>query len=303
MNISCFGASVTAQKEGYVMKLTELLESCNVNVIQKGYGGMHLFNAGIVFLNEVIKEKPNICLIDWFSTGYIFEECTFLDTIIYSLCQIHCIPIFLFLDRKDILLRKNMYIFCKDYAKKNNINYIELHDIWDKEIILRDMVHTTILGAEKYAEYISQFLKNEIFPNMQMCFDNIICPVENKYCIVKKIDINKIVNTEIQFSGNGEIIGIYQTIGPHSGKLKYIYYNDQDIEKEQEFILWDRWCHYERKTISNHIDINGKFKIIITQEDFDKSIANKQIEWNNYVNYMNIISIFYIGDIEIIKIF
>jgi len=291
---------VTVQKEGYAIKLAELLDSCNI--IQKGYGNMHIKDAGIVFIDEVLKENPQICLIDWFSTGYLIEHSTFLDTIIYKLYQIRCIPVFLFLDNKQLKLRENMYVFCKNYAKKNGIEYIELHDIWDKDIILRDVVHTTFMGATKYAEKIYQFLLTTIFPNMQMYFDKIVYPSENKYCLVKEIKVNKIVNTEIQFSGNGEIIGIYQIIGPHSGKLKYIYYNQEMIEQEKDCILWDKWCHYERKSIINHIKINDKLKIMITQEDFDRSVAIKQLDWSTYIYYMNIISIFYVGDIEIINL-
>lgn len=303
MNIVCFGASVTVQKQGYCLKLKELFGN-EYTVIQKGYGSMHIFDAGISFIDDVINLKPQICLIDWFSTGYIIEDTTFLDTIVYKLYQNGCIPIFLFLDRKDIKNRENMYKFCKNYSEKNGIEYIELYDIWNKDIILRDVVHTTIDGAEIYGENIYNFLKNKIIPNMPMYFSNIICPSKNKYCFIKNLTINKIVTSEIIFTGNCEITGIYQNIGPFSGKIKYIYYDEnENIKKENEVSIFDKWCHYQRKSMKNKFEVKGKVKLLILQDYFDrKAICDKEIVWNDTKNFMDIISIFYIGDIEIIKL-
>lgn len=66
--IAFFGASVTQQKNGYARKLTKKL--CQKENIF-GYGGCHLKNAGIIFINKVLEIKPTICFIEWFSTGTI----------------------------------------------------------------------------------------------------------------------------------------------------------------------------------------------------------------------------------------
>ena len=79
MKIAFFGASVTQQngESGYVPTFTKLLVENNFTdavVIQKGFGSMHLFDAGICKIDEVVNENPNICFIDWFSTGFIATD-------------------------------------------------------------------------------------------------------------------------------------------------------------------------------------------------------------------------------------
>lgn len=66
MLVSFFGASVTQQTNGYVDVFANL---CNdkFDVKKYGYGSMHIYDAGICFINNVINDKPNYCFIDWFS--------------------------------------------------------------------------------------------------------------------------------------------------------------------------------------------------------------------------------------------
>ena len=52
--IAVFGASVTQQKNGYATKLSDKF-NCPVRIF--GYGGMHLNNAVICFIDKVIYEK------------------------------------------------------------------------------------------------------------------------------------------------------------------------------------------------------------------------------------------------------
>ena len=152
-NISFFGASVTEQsKPGYTGIFKELIKNSNINCFKDinihihGYGSMHLFNAGIVFINEVIQNKPDFCFIDWFSTRVILENpMIYLDTIIYKLIlnNSNCKICFLLFDRLNICQdRLKMYDKIKNYAKQHNIYYIELYNIKDTSEILRDYVHT-----------------------------------------------------------------------------------------------------------------------------------------------------------------
>jgi len=59
--ISIFGASVTQQKTGFAYKFKEKVKH-PVQVF--GYGGMHLNNAAICFIDKVIETKPRYCFID-----------------------------------------------------------------------------------------------------------------------------------------------------------------------------------------------------------------------------------------------
>jgi hypothetical protein len=78
MNIVFYGASVTAQnKLGYVGEFKNLIKdiyyssalpnACvperNYNIIQEGYGGMHIRDAGIYMIDKIILHEPNMCLL------------------------------------------------------------------------------------------------------------------------------------------------------------------------------------------------------------------------------------------------
>ena len=55
--IAVFGASVTKQKNGYATKLHKYF---NHPIKVFGYGGMHLNNAAVCFIDEVIAQNHHI---------------------------------------------------------------------------------------------------------------------------------------------------------------------------------------------------------------------------------------------------
>ena len=101
MSIACFGASVTQQKKGYCFYLEKLFKK---NINKLGFGSEHILYGGIVHINNVLKYKPSLCFIDWFSTGWICankKTVSALDTIKYKFSINNCKIIFLFFPRKD----------------------------------------------------------------------------------------------------------------------------------------------------------------------------------------------------------
>ena len=62
-----YGASVTQQRNGYVDHFAKLSKA---QVMKLGFGGMHLNDAGICFVDKAVQTRPDICFIDWFSTAY-----------------------------------------------------------------------------------------------------------------------------------------------------------------------------------------------------------------------------------------
>ena len=82
-----FGASVTKQKTGYAYILKRLFEKDNYNTHIFGFGGMHLNNAGICMIDQIISKNPKYCFIDlfvgfFFSKGYCtvqIDDCTNRD--------------------------------------------------------------------------------------------------------------------------------------------------------------------------------------------------------------------------------
>lgn len=293
--ISFFGASVTEQKTGYTYEFKKLLEN-NINVSVFGYGSTHLNDAGVCLIDNVIKETPNYCFIDWFSTGFVCFNSyiyTFLNTIVYKFSQINCYLIFLFFDRNPMEENRiKMYDIVKEYCKNHNIKYIELFNNKNVSELLRDTVHTNELGSKYYANKIYEFYNNEIV-NKNNIMINI--PEKNKYCDIKSIEINKIIKDKIIFKGNAEIIGILQIIGLNSGIIEIN--NNNVITK---YNLWDQWCHYNRTNMKINLIFENFLEINITQEKFDTSLCkNNDINWDSYDKYMDIKQIFYIGELVI----
>lgn len=104
--ICFFGASVTQQKTGYSKAYSDLYGS-EINPIHIfGYGGMTVFNAGICFIDKIIKIKPTYCFIEFFSVACLildnlFFEC--IDTLVYKLTCINCRLVFLFVVIQSLL--------------------------------------------------------------------------------------------------------------------------------------------------------------------------------------------------------
>ena len=129
---------------------------------------MHLPDAGVCFIDKVLSYKPDLCLIDWFSTGYM--ECSektlqCIDTILYKFSLINCSVVFLIFpasrsddkyDEKSIF-----YNFCRKALKERNASWIDISDELknsDLSGVLRDTIHTTIQGGGIYADIIKREL-------------------------------------------------------------------------------------------------------------------------------------------------
>jgi hypothetical protein len=296
-----FGASVTAQKgdSGYVHVFSKLLVQNNfidVNIIQKGFGSMHLCDAGICKIDEVIKENPNFCFIDWFSTGFVTNDKEYLqrllNVIVRKLMLINCKVCFLLIDRLDLGEdRLKMFKNIIEYANQYNIQYIELYGNENVQELLRDSVHTNETGATFYAKKIYDYFMVDILHNEQIY--NLI-PNDNEYSNIKCMEINKQINDEIYITGNFKIIGIEQKIGPFSGLVEITRNN---IEKYNQQ-LWDQWCHFERINIKLNTPFSESIKIKILQDSFDTTQCKCDIKFNEIKKYMYVHNIYYIGSLS-----
>ena len=119
--ICSFGASVTAQKDSiwdhFVEKLNEKTGR-NHKHVKIGLGGHFLYPASLYCIDEIVRARPDICILDWFDTGYTYtsdltNKC--LEALIRKLHEINC------------------YIICyyhirEDYLDKNRLNFIDYVD-------------------------------------------------------------------------------------------------------------------------------------------------------------------------------
>jgi len=288
MKIACFGASVTQQGNGYVDYLSKKF---NCDVKKFGYGSQHLNGAGICYINDVLECKPNICFIDWFSTGWNRGDDStidYLNTIVYKFSKSSCKLIFLFLPRDDHDKRKHFYSFLKNYLISKKLFYIDINDyVKYNDKICRDNVHTTNEGAKLYADIIYDEYKKS--SNNITIFKNY---TKTRYCDIKKLNINKCFKKYMVIDGEYEIITCELTIGPNSG---YIKVNNDRI------LLWDEACHYKRKnTKIDGINIKGETKIEVLQDKVDYSSCRRDYDFSNIEFELDILSIFYIGTLKFV---
>jgi hypothetical protein len=289
-NITFFGASITQQNDGYAQFFARMNTKFKVSVF--GYGSMHLKDAGVCYIDNILSTDPEYCFIDWFSTAYVdeakddFDEITiYIDTILNKFYSKGVKLIFLTLpevvrDKTEIHKRLNEYLLSK------NVPTIDISKSFDDlDLILRDGIHSTTYGSEQYSKLISEKFINEFYDKIEIPKDY---PSVNKYCDIKQVPLNLLVSKNIIFKGNAEVIGILQYIGPYTGLLKI---------NNEIFNNWDRWCYYEREMVNLKFLINGETKIEILQDEFDTSSCENDCDWK-VQKVLKLLTIFYVGDIE-----
>lgn len=291
-NIAFFGASITQQQQGYWYHFG--LKNPEFNIKSFGFGSMHLNDAGISYIDDVLKFNPEYCFIDWFSTGYIkynedkFDEIVeYINTIIHKFYKNNTKLVFLTFPDKTVD-KTEIYQKINNYLKSINIPFLDISSVFDNNIneILRDGIHTTPYGSEEYARLI-----NDYFHNNEITIPEIY-PPETKYCTIKELNLNSVITEFIKFSGPCEIIGISQVIGPYTGLLDIdgVIYNN-----------WDKWCYYERNMVNLRFNVKDETIINVLQSDFDKSACEHNITWSKN-KYLKLQKIYYIsGDLKIIN--
>lgn len=288
--ICCFGTSVTEQKNGYAKFLSKFL---NYEITIFGYGSHCLQNAGVIYIDKVInsKPKPNYCILDFFVTGskdYINDiDC--INTIVYKLSQINCKCIFtFFLSRNYNNSGELYYNKIKEYLKEINIYYIDFNNYLNfSEELIKDDVHTTELGAEKYAEIISTMLlkdkENINVPNISLK-NNRYFNIQ-KYELINEIELNENENINIPFNFNCQNIYLVMFIGPYSGIIKI---------NDNKYNTWDVYCFFER-TVTREYKINNIKHLKIEQLDkvFNTSNCRRDFDFLNIKKKLIIKEIYY----------
>jgi len=294
MKVECnkfafFGASVTKQKDSYA---NLLMREIKKEYQKFGYGSMHLTDAGICFIDEVVRYKPDVCFLDWFSTAMIDYRYgtsleTYLDCLIYKLLKAGIRPIGLLFpaleeSRERTEMRLEFYNQVTRYFHSYNLEIINLYESLSRnnavniKKILRDFVHTTEYGSRWYALEILRALSSRILelPDEPIHSNyNLVYPHSNKYVDVKRTDLNVRIIDFIEIEIENELIGIYQTIGSHSDTV--------EIYKEKELLgtqkVWDKWCYYERETFKISIDKPGRYKIVVPRNIESKNLQIKTL--------------------------
>jgi hypothetical protein len=294
--ICFFGASVTQQKNGYAKVFCD---KYSLNCCIYGYGGMHLYDAGVCYIDNVIILKPEVCFIDFFTTAYTETNKmtnVYLDTIVFKLNKINCKIVFLFFWRRDNVIRQQFYNYCKEYILNNNLQYIDLCEyIQYDEKLLRDIVHTTNYGSQIYAECIY-----EKYFNLQKKIPKTIS--QTKLCDMKEFIVGDKIHNYIELHGNCNVYCLKIIKDCYCGIVDIII--DDDNENVYHINTWDEWCNFDRISMI-HINkyVKKNIKIIVSQQIFDTNVCkNKDIDFNIVTKILALQSIFYCDTNNDIKI-
>ncbi len=164
MHIHCFGASVTAQSvarngdmNGYVDCLSAMCKTNHVKVTRSAFGSCQFYNMGKFAFNSCLEGSPDILMFDWHTTGEHNHSISQWVSIVRACLLKGTLPVILVLPRRDIDLSLQKYHILN---LLNSISLvIDLSNLKDYEVILRDVVHTTEKGAISYAHLVWDSIK------------------------------------------------------------------------------------------------------------------------------------------------
>jgi hypothetical protein len=325
MRIAFFGASVTDQTGecGYVdefKKLTTHTVGVNVDINTKsseldikipqydikafGYNGLQIHTAGVCMIDTVLTHRPNICFIEWFTPHMIPDDNTLyasFDTMICKFTKAQCQLVFLILPRKDYNPNlEKLYTKVTEYGNKFAIKTISLSNVFPNiDDLLYDVVHTNKDGAKLYTKYIYEEFKR-IEGEIKLVSNP---PPTNKYVNVKTFNLNQVIEKELNFTLNGELIGLYLLLDYAAPQVTV-----ETKEEKKVISIWDNWVYPGRFGIKLNFVSKGKedFKVTIIEDDnIDRSGAlypkehKETVDWKSIKKIMNIKKIFYIGEITI----
>lgn len=285
--IAFFGASVTAQSGGFASMFKNFGYKCKIF----GYGGMHLCDAGVCYIDYVLKYRPDICFIDWFSTGYNIcgkETLEYLETIVYKLVKAKCKPVFLFLPHKNKETRSAFYKYCKKFLDDKNLPYLDICEhIKADEIdsILRDDVHTTDYGSKLYAGIIKFWYEEN---KNSLIFPKDI--IKTKYVNIKALNVYKEFYKKLILQGSCRIVGIEAIVGPYSGMVHIL-----GEKTNYKVNIWDRWCHYTRDHFILPLMLENRLEIFILDDKFDTSSCMEKVDFSKEKKKLVVKRIFYLG--------
>ena len=299
--ISFFGTSVTGQSYSYVDCLQK--KANNLNIIKKGYSGCQI-NQAIWLVNEIIDDKPDICILEWITSSSKYpakdlEE--YLSIIINKLLKNNIIPIFVYLYKTDIENYYDMIEIYEQVANYYDITSFHQYRVIkesniDNKYFLKDTCHTVFQGSNLYGEILN-IMFNYLFNDFKIEHLNLTSEYNN----IKILNINNNNNYEIFNNKKYYTITDELIINNNIKKiiaLNILYYKNNGFIYINDYKLqtWDRNCYYKRYGYIN-LNINNinnsDIIIKISQEKFDTSDCKYDCDFNNN-KYLMISEIIYL---------
>lgn len=283
MKIVFFGASVTEQNKNqkgeitgyfpYVEYLFKKTFGDKYTLLQKGFGSGHLNDTGFIYLELIKRLKPDMVVLEWYTTSCTFFDKDKFHHIQKSLLDLNVRVVNLILPKKNALTRELDNIKQARAYQKLGSYFVSLYPYVDNPLdlskCLRDNVHTTPEGGKAYAEIIFDEIIGIIKGNYKNNEGEII-PIPKTYSVPVvnhkdiKLELNSgnklIIEMESLSESNECQLFSKVKLGRFSPVLDYKSVNGISDSIE----VWDIWSHFERpclKPISNNFTLNGYDKI------------------------------------------
>jgi hypothetical protein len=314
VKLLCYGASVTAQKfeTGYFQQLenSELKEKFS-SIERVAFGASQYEYAGYAFIQDVLDKKPKVCVIDWLTPsmkGFNEYKITLLNK---SLLEQNCLPIWVFFPRLNNFQEPTeAYSQVKNSAESFKVPFLDLREHMqdfssDPSKYLRDAVHTTLVGAQRYASVIETFvfdldiehsikesLLSDGYSTSIELNDTVPLVIDAKY----KIDNESALQIDIQYQGGFFEIFFETEVGPHLCRLIFQVYQDNELCFEEKINPADPWSYYTRKMVVETLRRRippGDYTIRISKESGDpfESIETRkpiEVQWNDEERYIEL---------------
>lgn len=318
MKIVIYGASVTAQKgeTGYFEQLTKLVAD-KVELVRLPFGASHLQFAGLAMIQKVLDEKPDYCILDWVTPSTNSFPDGIVDRINNILLVNKIIPIWVLFPRTDDIEASRECCRQVEAAQSELVKVFnfQLSDYreFDLAKILRDVVHTNLEGAVRYANFVHQIInENCIKDTLKTSFP------------IRKIMVPSLITCEGVLSKSHPLtvsikvleecnIALYclASIGPASPIIELQLLNSGKIIQSHVKNVVDPWCYYERVMLLNLLSLKqvpkGEYSLrIITSaaNPFEtietlKPIPEEQKIDNYCDRFLNIMELAIDGAVEI----
>jgi hypothetical protein len=270
MKIVIFGASVTQQSvskagesTGYVPLLRKKLRSVDSSyeVVQMGYGSSSFDIAGFLHLEDVVNHSPDIVILEWHTTWLgRFDDQKYayaIDHLLFKGIKV----LNLILPRREYLSPERDCVKQSRGCIEKGAFFLNLIDQVGKGLdldkCLRDNVHTTEHGADRYSDLIMKFLLEEVIDSASpICGikDNCIGlpqsyerPIISRTAVNGHLNIGDTLHVEVYSDSmiHKPNIKFFASlrVGPRSGYICLRNFNDSML------LIWDEWCGYDRNAL------------------------------------------------------
>lgn len=314
MKLLCYGASVTAQKfeTGFFQQLTEgKLKERFSEIERVSFGASQYEYAGYAFINDVLIEKPDICFIDWLTPGMKAFSTFKIDLLNQVLLERGCVPVWGFFPRvRNFSDLPEAYYQVEKSANEFQVPFVdfrsEMPDFTKQpDKYLRDDVHTTLLGAQKYSDKITSVIE-DILPKREDILSN-AKNTDKFYSFSQEgikppsinrvdVEVNNDTALEFEFHFSGGLLEVFfeTDVGPHMCLTKFSLLHENEVVFEQIFNNADPWSHYKRHMVIETLRKRfpkGLYRLVVKKYNgnpFDdkqtkKPIVEKWVDSDRYL--------------------